>query len=104
MGDFPVMTDYGTFIINGAERVIVSQLVRSPGCYYDKTFDKVGKENFDDLARLVNETYAEINNGRVDFTITHRTIAYEHIYLSNEERKKQILSNMENYSGKKIKE
>ena len=44
MGDFPVMTDYGTFIINGAERVIVSQLVRSPGCYYDRTFDKLGKK------------------------------------------------------------
>ena len=44
MGDFPVMTDYGTFIINGAERVIVSQLVRSPGCYYDKTYDKLGKK------------------------------------------------------------
>ena len=34
MGDFPIMTDTGTFIINGAERVIVSQLVRSPGTYY----------------------------------------------------------------------
>ncbi len=44
MGDFPVMTDYGTFIINGAERVIVSQLVRSPGCYYDKSYDKLGKK------------------------------------------------------------
>ena len=44
MGDFPVMTDYGTFVINGAERVIVSQLVRSPGCYYDRTFDKLGKK------------------------------------------------------------
>ena len=40
MGDFPVMTDYGTFVINGAERVIVSRLVRSPGCYYDRTYDK----------------------------------------------------------------
>ena len=46
MGDFPVMTDYGTFIINGAERVIVSQLVRSPGCYYDRTYDKLGKKLF----------------------------------------------------------
>ena len=46
MGDFPVMTDYGTFVINGAERVIVSQLVRSPGCYYDKTYDKLGKQLF----------------------------------------------------------
>ncbi len=44
MGDFPVMTDYGTFIINGAERVIVSQLVRSPGCYYDRSYDKLGKK------------------------------------------------------------
>jgi len=43
MGDFPLMTDSGTFIINGAERVIVSQLVRSPGVYYDQTIDKAGK-------------------------------------------------------------
>ncbi|MCL2171396.1 MAG: DNA-directed RNA polymerase subunit beta, partial [Defluviitaleaceae bacterium] len=43
MGEFPLMTDTGTFIINGAERVIVSQLVRSPGIYYDINFDKVGK-------------------------------------------------------------
>ena len=44
MGDFPLMTDNGTFIINGAERVIVSQLVRSPGIYYASDFDKVGKK------------------------------------------------------------
>ena len=43
MGDFPLMTPQGTFIINGAERVIVSQLVRSPGIYYDKAQDKTGK-------------------------------------------------------------
>ena len=46
MGDFPLMTDSGTFIINGAERVIVSQLVRSPGVYYSSTRDKAGKELF----------------------------------------------------------
>ncbi len=46
MGDFPVMTDSGTFVINGAERVIVSQLVRSPGVYYDIAFDKTGKKLF----------------------------------------------------------
>ncbi|MCL1995121.1 MAG: DNA-directed RNA polymerase subunit beta [Defluviitaleaceae bacterium] len=46
MGDFPLMTDTGTFIINGAERVVVSQLVRSPGVYYDISFDRVGKELF----------------------------------------------------------
>ncbi len=46
MGDFPLMTDSGTFIINGAERVIVSQLVRSPGVYYKMEYDKTGKELF----------------------------------------------------------
>ncbi len=46
LGDFPLMTDNGTFVINGAERVIVSQLVRSPGMYYDSTVDKQGKHNY----------------------------------------------------------
>ncbi len=49
MGDFPLMTEQGTFIINGAERVIVTQLVRSPGVYYEQKFDKVGK-------KLINST------------------------------------------------
>ena len=44
MGDLPLMTDTGSFVINGAERVIVSQLVRSPGIYYGIEHDKVGKE------------------------------------------------------------
>ena len=44
MGDFPLMTESGTFIINGAERVIVSQLIRSPGIYFSQTRDKTGKE------------------------------------------------------------
>jgi DNA-directed RNA polymerase subunit beta len=44
MGDLPLMTDTGSFVINGAERVIVSQLVRSPGIYYGIAHDKVGKE------------------------------------------------------------
>ena len=44
MGDLPIMTDTGTFVINGAERVIVSQLVRSPGIYYGIAHDKLGKE------------------------------------------------------------
>ena len=46
MGDFPLMTETGTFIINGAERVIVSQLVRSPGAYYNMETDKMGKQLF----------------------------------------------------------
>lgn len=47
MGDFPLMTERGTFIINGAERVIVSQLVRSPGVYFNMNRDKVGKELYE---------------------------------------------------------
>lgn len=46
MGDFPLMTPSGTFVINGAERVIVSQLVRSPGVYYKMEYDKTGKKLF----------------------------------------------------------
>ncbi|NGP45834.1 DNA-directed RNA polymerase subunit beta [Bacillaceae bacterium SIJ1] len=46
MGDFPLMTDTGTFVINGAERVIVSQLVRSPSVYYSKKIDKNGKKGY----------------------------------------------------------
>ena len=46
MGDFPIMTDKGTFVINGAERVIVSQIVRSPGIYYSSDIDKTGKHTY----------------------------------------------------------
>ena len=47
LGDFPLMTDTATFVINGAERVVVSQLVRSPGCYYGEEFDtKTGKRTY----------------------------------------------------------
>ncbi len=46
MGDFPLMTPYGTFVINGAERAIVSQLIRSPGAYFDQTIDKSGRHLF----------------------------------------------------------
>lgn len=46
MGEFPIMTETGTFIINGAERVIVSQLIRSPGCYFASSIDKQGRKIF----------------------------------------------------------
>ena len=46
MGDFPLMTESGTFVINGAERVVVSQLVRSPGVYFDYVIDKSGRKLF----------------------------------------------------------
>src|SRR5690606_27958918 len=45
MGDFPLMTDKGTFIINGTERVVVSQLVRSPGVYFERTPDKTSDKD-----------------------------------------------------------
>ena len=45
MGDFPLMTDKGTFVINGTERVVVSQLVRSPGVYFDKSVDKTSDKD-----------------------------------------------------------
>ena len=47
MGDFPLMTDTGTFVINGAERVIVSQLVRSPSVYFNEKIDKTDEKNYD---------------------------------------------------------
>ena len=46
MGEFPLMTDNGTFVINGAERVIVSQIVRSPGMYYESAIDKTGRKTY----------------------------------------------------------
>ena len=52
MGDLPLMTETGTFIINGAERVIVSQLVRSPGIYYAIGHDKIGKRLFSQPRRV----------------------------------------------------
>ena len=46
MGEIPLMTENGTFVINGAERFIVSQIVRSPGMYYASSIDKMGKRNY----------------------------------------------------------
>ena len=60
MGDFPLMTETGTFIINGAERVIVSQLVRSPGAYYSENIDPTGK-------RLYNTTVIPNRGAWIEF-------------------------------------
>ena len=75
MGEFPVMTEQGTFIINGAERVIVSQLVRSPGVYYNEAIDKTGKKLYSATvipnrgAWLEYETDSnEVINVRIDKT------------------------------------
>ena len=59
LGDFPLMTDSGTFVINGAERVVVSQLVRSPGCYYEKSFDKTGKQLFTSTVMPIRGAWIE---------------------------------------------
>ena len=59
LGDFPIMTDSGTFVINGAERVIVSQLVRSPGCYYASDFDKSGKRVFTSTVMPIRGAWIE---------------------------------------------
>ncbi|MBR5236375.1 MAG: DNA-directed RNA polymerase subunit beta [Clostridia bacterium] len=62
MGDFPLMTDQGTFIINGAERVIVSQLVRSPGIYFAMEHDKTGKELFNSTVIPYRGAWLEYEN------------------------------------------
>ena len=75
LGDFPLMTESGTFIINGAERVVVSQLVRSPGCYYAREFDKTGKRIYTSTVMPIRGAWIEyetdsndIVNVRVDRT------------------------------------
>lgn len=59
LGDFPLMTDSGTFVINGAERVVVSQLVRSPGCYYESSYDKIGKKIFTSTVMPIRGAWIE---------------------------------------------
>ena len=66
MGDFPLMTDSGTFIINGAERVIVSQLVRSPGAYFADAMDKSGKTVFTGSVIPSRGTWLEFENDAKD--------------------------------------
>ena len=59
LGDFPLMTESGTFVINGAERVVVSQLVRSPGCYYASEFDKTGKKIYTSTVMPIRGAWLE---------------------------------------------
>ncbi len=72
MGDFPLMTDSGTFVINGAERVIVSQLVRSPGVYFSKEVDKTGKD-------LFNTTVIPNRGAWIEYETDHNDIMYARI-------------------------
>ncbi|HLR61788.1 MAG TPA: DNA-directed RNA polymerase subunit beta [Lentibacillus sp.] len=72
MGDFPLMTGTGTFIINGAERVIVSQLVRSPSVYYSEKFDKNGK-------RGVTATVIPNRGAWLEFETDAKDVAYVRI-------------------------
>ncbi|MDR0883203.1 MAG: DNA-directed RNA polymerase subunit beta [Oscillospiraceae bacterium] len=72
MGDFPVMTEQGTFVINGAERVVVSQLVRSPGCYFQMTHDKTGIE-------LYTSTINPSRGAWLEYETDANELAYVHI-------------------------
>ena len=72
MGDFPLMTDTGTFIINGAERVIVSQLVRSPSVYYSEKIDKNGR-------RGINATVIPNRGAWLEFETDAKDVAYVRI-------------------------
>ena len=70
LGDFPVMTDTGTFVINGAERVVVSQLVRSPSCYYSNALDtKTGKE-------LLSSTVMPLRGAWLEYETDNNDILY----------------------------
>ncbi len=71
MGDFPLMTESGTFVINGAERVIVSQLVRSPGVYYKMEHDKTGKELFSSTVIPNRGAWLEYENDVNDVFYVH---------------------------------
>ena len=69
LGDFPIMTDTGTFVINGAERVVVSQLVRSPSCYYASTFDnKKGKNLLSSTVMPLRGAWLEYESDNNDIT------------------------------------
>ena len=72
LGDFPIMTDSGTFIINGAERVVVSQLVRSPGCYYASDYDKTG-------AKLYTSTVMPIRGAWLEYETDANDVFYVRI-------------------------
>ncbi len=72
MGDFPLMTEQGTFVINGAERVIVTQLVRSPGIYYEQKFDKDGK-------KLINATVIPNRGAWLEYETDSNDICYVRI-------------------------
>ena len=72
LGDFPLMTESGTFIINGAERVVVSQLVRSPGCYYEFSYDKTGK-------KLYTSTVMPIRGAWIEYETDSNDVFYARV-------------------------
>ena len=87
LGDFPLMTETGTFIINGAERVIVSQIVRSPGAYFSESYDdKTGKQNFECELIPSRGTWLEF------MTEQKKTMAGRTINVSIDRRRKVLFS------------
>lgn len=90
LGEFPIMTPNGTFIINGAERVIVSQIVRSPGAYFDVINDvKTGKENFESELIPSRGTWFQFMS---DDKKADKKSALARIYNISIDRKRKILS------------
>ncbi|NLN03523.1 MAG: DNA-directed RNA polymerase subunit beta, partial [Clostridiaceae bacterium] len=84
-GDFPLMTENGTFIMNGAERVIVSQLVRSPGVYFDRTYDKTkGKY-------ITTSTLIPNRGAWLEFEIDHSDVIYVRIERNRKMPATQLL-------------
>ena len=81
MGDFPLMTDSGTFIINGAERVIVSQLVRSPGAYFADAIDKSGKTVFEGSIIPSRGTWLEFENDGKDVLKISEYVGYLNVVV-----------------------
>ena len=91
LGDFPMMTDTGTFIINGAERVIVSQIVRSPGAYFDATTDdKTNKELYNHEFIPARGTWLQIMSG--EKKVGDKKAEAERILNVSIDRKRTILS------------
>ena len=87
LGDFPLMTETGTFIINGAERVIVSQIVRSPGAYFSESYDdKTGKQNFECELIPSRGTWLEF------MTEQKKTMSGRMINVSIDRRRKVLFS------------
>ena len=112
MGDFPLMTDSGTFVINGAERVIVSQLVRSPGAYMSKEMDKSGKFTYEGDLIPTRGTWLQFEADTKDVLSVridrqrkmYATILLKAIGLESDEAIEELFGVRDNLHGTLIKD